>query len=169
MAYQRCAQCVSNPVGPSVSSLACLLFCSDQLLFLAHRSTGHFPPLLGWVFPPWSESPYFFFTHSSFFFFPLPLTFSWFPALLHPMAMPLWGSQSESFPPFFHWLLAFFQVAFFLWPTSPPPHSTLSKWHVFSQFTSLAQTNPATPLCHTLSKWLPPPSFWLSPLPHCLV
>jgi len=145
--------------GPPVSLLACsILFWLP--LFTAHRSTGHFPPLLGWVFPPWSESLHFFLL-TALFFFPLPLTFSWFPALLHPTAMPLRGSQSESFPPFFHWLLAFFQVAFFPWPTSPPPHSTLSEWHVFFSVHIPCLNKPGHPsLSHP--QWVTFPPFVLT-------
>ena len=66
MAHQRCAQCVSNLVGPPVSSLGRFLFSHFSLNFTAHRSTGHFlsPPRL--VFP---LAPRFFSSQLFFFFF----------------------------------------------------------------------------------------------------
>ena len=182
-AHQRCAQCVSNPVGPPVSLLTHSLFCSDQLLFLAHRSTGHFSPLLGWFFPlhptffphssffsfagdffshcrsifwcsalppPHRSTGHFppllgwfsplhlaFSPHSSFFFssfagdfFPLPLNF-----LVFCITSAPWRCHCEApgVSPLTFFLLTacFFHVAFFPWLTSPPPHSTLSEWHLF--------------------------------------
>jgi len=116
-AHHRCAQCHGPTWYPrSSSKLACLLdFCSDQTLFTAHRSTGHFPPLLGWFSPLHSA----FSPHSSFFFSPLQVAvaahFFWCPALLCPMMMPLQSPWSESPPSltFFTdcWLL--FRLLFF--------------------------------------------------------
>jgi len=176
-AHRRCAQCCGPTRYPTSSSkLACLL--NSVLTAALHCSQVHRslppPPRLG--FPPCT--PLFLLT--ALFFSPLQVAiaahFFWCPALLCPMMMPLRSPWSKSPPsltfftdcwlffrllffmadllsesPHFFLLTArFFQVAFFLWLTCPPPHSVTGRFFFFSiHIPHLTQTNLATPVFAT--------------------
>ena len=133
-----------NPPRSS-SKLACLLNS-----VLSSRSSLLTGPQV--TFPPWSESPHFFFTHSSFYFFRCHLLFLGFLHSSTPQQCYCKAPRVSPSLPFFTDCLLFFRLLFSCGQPVPlpTPHSVSGMF--FSRFTSLAQTNPATPLCHTLSE-----------------